>query len=65
MVKLICLVAVHVYTERCIDVLNVFKLNYTGNKTMLLDVSLLFLLLDLNMFVTEIWFSVASRIKLE
>ena len=41
MVKLICVVAVHVYTERCIDVLNVFKLNYTGNKTMLLEVSLI------------------------
>ena len=64
MVELICVVAAHLSIEQCIDVLDVFKVNCKGNGVMLFEVSLVFLFVNLDMFVTWIWFSVAVRRKL-
>ena len=64
MVELICVVAAHLSIEQCIDVLNVFKVNCKGNDVLVFEVSLVFLLLNLDMFITWIWFSVAVRRKL-
>ena len=67
MVELICVVAAHLSVEQCIDVLdvsNVFKVNYKGNGIAFFEVSLVFLLVNLDMFVTWIWFSVAVRRKI-
>ena len=63
MVELICVVAAHVYTEQYIDMLKVFKVDYKGNRATLLEVSPVFLLLNLDMFVTWIWYRVAGRRK--
>ena len=60
MVELFFVVPTHVYIDQCIDVLNVFKANYKDNYVTLFEVSLVSLLLNLNMFVTWIWFSVAA-----
>ena len=60
MVELICEIA-HVYIEQNINMLNVFKVNYKDYRAALLEISLLFLLLNLDMFVTWIWFSMAGR----
>ena len=62
MVELICVVAAYVYIEQCIDRLNVFKVNYNGYRATFSKVSLV-VLLNLNMFVRLIWFSVADRRK--
>ena len=62
MVSLICVVAAHVYIEQCIGMLNVFKVNYQGHRATFSEV-LLVVLLNLNMFFTLIWFSVAGRRK--
>ena len=43
--------------------LSVFKINYKDNRATLREVLLVFLLLNLGMFVTWIWFSVAGRRK--
>ena len=64
MVELICVVAAHLSIEQCIDVLNVFKVNCKGNDVLVFEVSLVFLLVNLDMFITWIWFSVAVRRKL-
>ena len=63
MVELICAAAAVVSFEKCIDVLNVFKVNCKGNSVKFYEVSLEFLLLNLDIFVTWIWFSVAERRK--
>ena len=63
MVELIYVVAAHVYIEQCIDMLNVFKVNYKGSRATFVEVSLVFLQINLNMFVTLIWYSVAGRSK--
>ena len=60
--ELICVFAAHVYIEQCIDMLNVFKVNYKGIRATLLEVS--FLLLSLDMLVIWIWFSVIGQTKL-
>ena len=52
----------YVYIEQCIDRLNVFKVNYNGYRATFSKVSLV-VLLNLNMFVRLIWFSVADRRK--
>ena len=62
MVELICVVAAHVYIEQCIDILNVFKVKYKGHRATFSEVSVV-VLLNLNMFVALIWFSVAGRRK--
>ena len=62
MVELFCVVAAHVYIEQCIDILNVFKVNYKGYRVTFFKVSLVFFL-NLIMFVTLIWFGVAGRRK--
>ena len=64
MVELICVVVAHLSIEQCIDVLNVFKVNCKGNDVLVFEVSLVFLLVNLDMFITWIWFSVAVRRKL-
>ena len=64
MVELICVVAAHLSIEQCIDVLNVFKVNCKGNDVLVFEVSLVFLLVNFDMFITWIWFSVAVRRKL-
>ena len=64
MVELICVVAAHLSIEQCIDALNVFKVNCKGNDVLVFEVSLVFLLVNLDMFITWIWFSVAVRRKL-
>ena len=61
MLELICVVSAHVYIKQYIDMLNVFKVNYEGNRATLLKVPLLFLLLNLDMLVTWIWFSVVGQ----
>ena len=62
MVELNCVVAAHVYIEQCIDMLNVFKVNYKVHRVTFFEVSLVFSL-NLIMFVTLIWFSVAGQRK--
>ena len=64
MVELICVVAAHLSLEQCIDVLNIFKINCKGNGVKFFEVLLVFSLVDLDMFVTWIWFSIAVRRKL-
>ena len=67
MVELICAVAAHLSVKQCIDVLdvsNVFKVNYKCDGVTFFEVSLVFLLVNLEMFVTWIWFSVAVRRKI-
>ena len=59
MVKLICAVAAHLSIEQCFDVLNAFKVNCKGNGDKFFEVSPVFLLVNLNMFVTWIRFSIA------
>ena len=51
MVELICIVVAHAYVEQCIDMLNVFKVYYKGNRGTFFEISLALLLLNLNMFV--------------
>ena len=48
MVELICVVAAHLSIEQCIDVLNVFKVNCKGNDVLVFEVSLVFLLVNLD-----------------
>ena len=62
--ELICVFAAHVYIEQCIDMSNVFKVNYKGIRATLLEVSLAFFLLSLDMLVAWIWFSVIGQTKL-
>ena len=62
MVELICVVAIHVYIEKCIDMLNLFKVNFQGHRAIFSEVSLV-VLVNLNMFVTLIWFCVAGGRK--
>ena len=62
MVELICEVAAHVYIEQCIDMLNLFKVNYKGHRMTFFQISLVFFV-NLIMFVTLVWFSVASQRK--
>ena len=62
MVELICVVAAHVYIEQCIDMLNVFKVNYKGHRMTFFEISLVFFV-NLIMFVTLVWFSVARQRK--
>ena len=67
LVELISGVAVDLSIEQCIDVLdvsNVFKVNYKDNGVTFFEVSLVFLLVNLDMFVTWIWFSAAVQRKL-
>lgn len=52
MVESICVVAAHVYVEQCTDIVNGFKVNYKDNGVTSLEISLAFLLLNLNMLVT-------------
>ena len=59
MVEIICVVAAHLPIEQCIDMLNVFKVNCKGNGVTFFEVLLVFLLVNLDMFVRWIWFSVA------
>ena len=59
-----CVVAVHLLIEQCINVLHVFKVNCRFNGVGFFEVSLVFLLANLGMFVTWIWFSVAFQRKL-
>ena len=54
MVELFFVVAAHAYIDQCIDVLNVFKVNYKDNYVTFFDVSLISLLLNLNMLITWI-----------
>ena len=42
MVELIRVVAAHVYIEQCIDMLNVFKVNYKGHRMTFFEISLVF-----------------------
>ena len=53
MLELICVLAAHVYLEQCIDMLNVFKVNYKDHRVVFSEVSLV-VLSNLNMFVTLI-----------
>ena len=62
MVELTCVVAAHVYIEHCIDMLNVFKVNYKGHRMTFFEISLVFFV-NLIMFVTLVWFSVARQRK--
>ena len=62
MVELIFVVVVHVYIEQCTDMLNLLKVNYKGHRATFSEVSLV-VLLNVNMFITWIWFSVAGRRK--
>ena len=62
MVELTCVVAAHVYIEQCIDMLNVFKVNYKGHRMTFFEISLVFFV-NLIMFVTLVWFSVARQRK--
>ena len=55
---LICVPAAHLSIEQCINVLHVFKVNCKFNGDSFFEVSLVFLLVNLGMFVTWIWFSV-------
>ena len=48
MVELICVVAAHLSIEQCIDALNVFKVNCKGNDVLVFEVSLVFLLVNLD-----------------
>ena len=59
-----CVVAAHLFIEQCIDVLHVFKVNCKFNGVRFFEVSLVFLLVNLDMLVTWIWFSVAVQRKL-
>ena len=63
MVELICAVAVHVSVKQYI-VLSMFKVNCKGNGATSFEVSLVFLLINLAMFVTWVWFSDAVGRKL-
>ena len=51
MVELICVVAVHVCIEQCIDMLNVFEVNYKGHGITFFEISLVFFV-NLIIFVT-------------
>ena len=62
MVELICVVAAHVYIEQCIDMLNVFEVNYKGHGMTFFEISLVFFV-NLIIFITLVWFSVASQRK--
>ena len=62
--ELICVFAAHAYIEQCTDMLNVLEVNYKGIRATLLEVSLVFFLLSLDMLVAWIWFSVIGQIKL-
>ena len=64
LVELISAVAVDLSIEQCIDVSNVFKVNCKENGVTFFEVSLVFLLVNLDMFVTWIWFSAAVQRKL-
>ena len=64
MVELICAVAVHVSVKQYINVLSMFKVNCKGNGVTSFEVSLVFLLINLGMFVTWVWFSDAVGRKL-
>ena len=64
MIELICAVAVHLSIKQYINVLNMFKVNCKGNGVTSFEVSLVFLLINLDMFVTWIWFSDAVGRKL-
>ena len=57
--ELICVVAAHLSIEQYIDVLNVLQVNCKSNGVTCFEVSLVFLLADLDKFVAWIWFSAA------
>ena len=63
MVDLICVVVAHLSIEQYIDVLNVLQVNCKSNGVTCFEVSLVFLLADLDKFVAWIWFSAAVWIK--
>ena len=64
MVVLIEADAAHLSIEQCIDVSNVFKVICKGNGVTFFEVSVVFLLVKLDMFVTWIWLIVVVRRKL-
>ena len=59
MVALICVVVAYLSIEQYIDVLNVLQVNCKSNGVTCFEVSLVFLLADLDKFVAWIWFSAA------
>ena len=59
MVELICVVAVHVCIEQCIDMLNVFKVNYKGHRVTFFEVSLVFFL----NLIMSLWFALVWLAK--
>ena len=59
-----CVVAAYLFIEHCIDVLHVFKVNFKFNGVRFFEVPLVFLLVNLDVSVTWIWFSVAVQRKL-
>ena len=61
---LISVVAAHLFIKQCMDVIHVFKVNCRFNGVRFVEVLLVFLLVNLGMFVTWIWFSVALQRKL-
>ena len=66
MAESICLIAAYVWTMNCEQwtywaMYWVFKDSYKGNSVTFYEVTLVFLLLNLKMFVTWIWFSVAEE----
>ena len=57
-----CVVAAYLFIEHCIDVLHVFKVNCNSTVLGFLR-SLVFLLVNLDVSATWIWFSVAVQRK--
>ena len=64
LVELISAVVADLSIEQYIDVSNVFKVNCKENGVTFFEFSLVFLLVNLDMFVTWIWFSAAVQRKL-
>ena len=61
---MICVAAARLSFEHCIAVLNMFKVNCKSNGVTFFEVLLVFLLINFDMFVIWIWFTIAVRRKL-
>ena len=60
LIELIFVVTAQICIEKCIDMLNVFKVYYKGNSVTFFKVSPVFLSLESKMFSTWVGFSVAG-----
>ena len=58
-----CVVVAYLFIEHCIDMLHVLKVNCNSTVLGFFEDQLVFLLVNLDVSVTRIWFSVAVQRK--